>query len=162
MESKLEKKGNLKKNGTIDVSEMIKCHDNSLIIACKEFKKSKDYTLLIEYMMMFMNRYLEQSKQSNLGDFVNIYLDFNAVKIGNMDYEFFKMLFPFLEKNYPNIIGSIVCVNTSVLFKVGYKIIKSFLSKEMRNKIIIQKKNARGECVNFTSDQIESGEIDDL
>ena len=79
-----------------------------------------------------------------------------------MDYDFFKMLFPFLEEKYPKIIGSIVCVNTSVLFKVGYKIIKSFLSKETRHKIIIQKKNAKGECINFTSEQIESGEMDDL
>lgn len=161
MESNLEKKTKQKAT-EMELSELIKCHENSLIIACKYFKKSKDYTKLIEIIIIYMNKFAEQANITKQSDFVNLYLDFKLVKIGNMDYDFFKMLFPFLEEKYPNIIGSIVCVNTSVLFNVGYKIIKSFLSKDTRHKIIIQKKNAKGECINLTSDQIESGEIDDL
>lgn len=161
MESNLEKKTK-QKNVDMELAELIKCHENSIIIACKYFKKSKDYTKLIEIIIIYMNKFAQQAQANNQSDFVNLYLDFKLVKIANMDYDFFKMLFPFLEEKYPKIIGSIVCVNTSVLFKVGYKIIKSFLSKDTRHKIIIQKKNDNGECINFTSDQIESGEIDDL
>ena len=161
MESNLEKKTK-HKAVDMELAELIKCHENSLIIVCKYFKKSKDYTKLIETIIIYMNKFFEQANITKQSDFVNLYLDFKLVKIGNMDYDFFKMLFPFIEEKYPNIIGSIVCVNTSVLFKVGYKIIKSFLSKETRHKIIIQKKNAKGECINFTSEQIESGEMDDL
>jgi len=161
MESNLEKKAKLK-NKEMELAELIKCHENSLIIACKYFKKSKDYTKLIEVIINYLNNFKEQANVTKEVDFVNLYLDFKLVKMVNMDYDFFRMLFPFIEEKYPNIIGSIICVNTSLLFKVGYKIIKSFLSKETRHKIIIQKKNAKGECINFTSDQIESGEIDDL
>ena len=157
----------LQKNARNDFKNMcldnlIKSHDNSIIISCKYFKKSNNYTPLIEHIMILMNNYIEISKEKNKSDFVNLYLDFNQVKFTNLDYDFFKILFPYLEEHYPGIIGSIVCVNVGLLFKVGYKIIKSFLSKETRHKIVIQKKNSNGECINITSHQIENDDIDEF
>lgn len=146
----------LKQEQTFDYSEFVKIQNNSLYIRIKQFRKLKDYTELIKYIMTLMNDVKSYSEKHNINNFMEMFLDFEKTRIQNLDYNFFKILFPFLEKTYPNIIKEIICINVSLMLKVVYKVFKGFLSKDARKKIVIRRKNAKGESITLTTEQIDN------
>ena len=144
------------KEQTFDYSEFVSLQNKSLNIKIKIFRKLKDYTELIKYIMTIMNEVKEYSDKHKTNNFIEMFLDFEQTRIQNLDYNFFKMLFPFLEKTYPNIIKEIICINVYLIMKVVYKVFKGFLSKDARNKIVIRRKNAKGESITLTTEQIDN------
>ena len=139
-----------------DYSEFVSLQNKSLNIKIKIFRKLTDYTELIKYIMTIMNEVKAYSDKNNINNFIEMFLDFEQTRIQNLDYNFFKMLFPFLEKTYPNIIKEIICINVSLMLKVVYKVFKGFLSKDARNKIVIRRKNDKGESITLTTEQIDN------
>ena len=144
-------------NSTIlDLDKLITCDKLLLTINIKYFKKCTDYTELIQYIMGYMVQYKAYGDKNNLENFVDLKIDFDGLKHTNIDTEFLKMLFPFLEENYPNTINKILCVNVPTLIKMLIKIMKRFMAKDTQKKIVIIKKNAKGEQETLTSAQVTS------
>ena len=106
--------------------------------------------------MGYMVQYKAYGAQNKIENFVDLKIDFDGFKQHNIDTEFLKMLFPFLEENYPNTIKQILCVNVPTLIKILIKILKRFMAKDTRKKIVIIKCNDKGEQETLTSDQVTS------
>ena len=138
----------------LDLKKLINIEKNSLILNIKYFKKCKDYTDLISYMMLFLNEFTKYGNTNNLTHFVNLTVNFKDVKLSAIDFEFLKILFPFLESKYPDIIKEILCINVTPMFKFAYRFIKQFLSKNTRSKIVILTKTESGEIVKQTDDNL--------
>lgn len=139
---------------SLDLKKLISVSDNSLILKIKYFKKCKDYTELIKFIMSFMNKFAVKRDQEKINNFVNLTIDFDNIKFSSIDFEFIKMLLPFLENTYPDIIGEILCVNVTSMFKFGYRFIKQFISKDTRNKIKILQKTAQGDIITQTDENL--------
>tara|TARA_B110001469_G_C9644435_1_gene325130 strand:+ start:3335 stop:3817 length:483 start_codon:yes stop_codon:yes gene_type:complete len=140
----------------LELTKLITCDKLLLTINIKYFKKCTDYTELIKYIMGYMAQYKVYGDTTNLENFVDLKIDFDGLKTNNIDTEFLKMLFPFLEDNYPNTINKILCVNVPTLIKMLIKIMKRFMAKDTQKKIVIIKTNAKGENETLTSDEVTS------
>ena len=140
----------------LELDKLITSNKLLLTINIKYFKKCIDYTELIKYIMGYMVQYKKYGDTHKLENFVNLKIDFDGLKQNNIDYEFLKMLFPFLEENYPNTIKQILCVNVPILIKMLIKIMKRFMAKDTQKKIVIIKCNSKGEQETLTSDQVTS------
>ena len=146
----------LKNSPTLELDKLITSDKLLLTINIKYFKKCTDYTELIKYIMGYMVQYKAYGDSNNVENFVDLKIDFDGFKQNNIDTEFLKMLFPFLEEKYPNTIKHILCVNVPTLIKLLIKILKRFMAKDTQKKIVIIKKNAKGEQETLTSAQVTS------
>ena len=57
----------------------------------------------------------------NLNNFVKLIIDFDAINMSALDFEFIKTLINYLDTNYDEILTNIYCINVSFLFKMVYK-----------------------------------------
>lgn len=114
---------------------------NNIFIKADLFRKKKDYTDLLTHIIKINNECLKYRLDNKQKDIFKIYVDLSNVKLKNADYEFIKMLIPFLEEAYPNNLEKMYFENTPFIFKTAYSIIRNFIHKETRRKIIFVKKS---------------------
>lgn len=137
------------------------CLGNNIFIKADLFRKKKDYTELLTHIIKVNNECLKSRLENNQKNIFKIYVDLSNVKLKNADYEFIKMLIPFLEEAYPNNLEKMYFKNTPFIFKTAYAIIRNFIHKETRQKIIFVKKNNEksdnDNCKNieFSEDKME-------
>ena len=117
------------------------CLGNNIFIKADLFRKMKDYTDLLTHIIRINNDCLKARQENNQNNIFKIYVDLSNVKLKNADYEFIKMLIPFLEEAYPNNLEKMYFENTPFIFKTAYSIIRNFIHKETRRKIIFVKKS---------------------
>ena len=117
------------------------CLGNNIFIKADLFRKRKDYTDLLTHIIKINNDCLKARQDNNQNNIFKIYVDLSNVKLKNADYEFIKMLIPFLEEAYPNNLEKMYFENTPFIFKTAYSIIRNFIHKETRRKIIFVKKS---------------------
>lgn len=134
----------------INIPQMIKYSDNSITINIRFFVKCNDYTHLISYIMNIMNGFVQKKTSKNLDNFVNLIIDFDAINISSIDFDFVKTLINYLDTNYDEVLSNIYCINVSFLFKMVYKILKPVLTKKVKDKIIFIKKGQTEEYRNLT------------
>ena len=117
------------------------CLGNNIFIKADLFRKRKDYNDLLTHIIRINNDCLKARQENNQNNIFKIYVDLSNVKLKNADYEFIKMLIPFLEEAYPNNLEKMYFENTPFIFKTAYSIIRNFIHKETRRKIIFVKKS---------------------
>lgn len=123
---------------------LLKFDDKNIVLNLCYFKKSNDYTSLIEFIIKKVDKYKHYGELHKLEFFVDLYIDFSNIKMANIDMDFIKMLLRFLQDNYTDIINQIICIHVSIMFKFIYKFLKTVLDKETRDKIVIvSSKNAK-------------------
>ena len=118
-------------------SNLINLFKDKIVLNLMHFRKSNDYTRLIEYIIKNVDKYKQYGKEHNVTLFLDLYIDFAKIKMANIDMEFIKMLLRFLQDRYTDIIKQIICVNVSIMVRFIYKILKSCLDKETQDKISI-------------------------
>ena len=137
------------------------CLGNNIFIKADLFRKKKDYTELLTHIIKVNNECLKSRLENNQTNIFKIHVDLSNVKLKNADYEFIKMLIPFLEEAYPNNLEKMYFKNTPFIFKTAYAIIRNFIHKGTRQKIIFVKKNNEksdnNNCKNieFSEDKME-------
>lgn len=125
-------------------------HDIS--IKAKYFHKLKDYTELLKHIIDINNKCLKFRKENNMDLKFNIFVDLGTSGIKNTDYEFMKILIPFLEEGYPNTIIKMYFLNIPFFFKTAYSLLRVFIGKETRDKIVFIDNNKSKE---FSEDKFE-------
>ena len=130
-------------------------NSNNINIACKYFVKCKDYTDLIKHIMIVMNTNITALKLMNREIKFNVIVDGTEMKINNLDYNFLKMLFPFLDETYPETINKIFIKNMPFIFKAAYKIIRIAINRDTRNKIVFIK-NSGNNNIEIDESQYEN------
>ena len=140
---------NLENSKTLELDKLVTSSNSDmlLIINIKYFKKCNDYTELIKKIIAHTNKFKHYSDKNNMKEFVNININFTDVKVSSIDFEFLKMLFPFLDQNYPDLINKIQFLNVPQMFKIGYKVIRPFINKDTRKKILILSKSSNGTLI---------------
>ena len=121
-------------------------HDIS--IKAKYFLKMKDYTELLKYIISVNNNCLQYRRENRLDCKFNIFVDLEKAGLKNADYDFMKILIPFLEEGYPNTIIKMYFLNIPFIFKTAYTLLRVFIGKETKKKIVFidnKKKNELSE-----------------
>ena len=126
----------------LDLDRMIIVKDFNIFVATKYFKKCKDYTRMIERMIQIMDVYKQIQDSQNKDLFANIVLDFEDINLSNIDFDFLKHLITFFEERYENILNLIYCKNVTLIFKMCYKILRPFISKDLKAKLKFIKKGS--------------------
>lgn len=126
----------------LDLDKLIIVKEYNIFVATKYFKKCKDYTKMIERMIQIMDVYKQIQDTQNKNMFANIVLDFEEINISNIDFEFVKHLIQYFEEKYENVLHFIYCKNVTLLFKMCYKILKPFMSSEIKSKLKFIKKGS--------------------
>ena len=134
----------------LNIPQMIQYTDNTITINIRFFVKCNDYTHLISYIMNIMNGFVQKKTSENLDNFVNLIIDFDAINMSAIDFDFVKTLINYLDTNYDEVLSNIYCINVSFLFKMVYKILKPVLTKKVKDKIIFIKKGQTTEYRNLT------------
>ena len=116
-------------------------HDIS--IKAQNFVKMKDYTELLKHIINVNNICLKYRKENGMQEKFNIIVDLENSGVKNADYDFMKILIPFLEEGYPNTIIKMYFVNIPFIFKTAYSFLRVFIGKETKDKIVFvdRKKN---------------------
>ena len=125
-------------------------HDIS--IKAKHFLKLKDYTELLKHIININNKCLKYRRENSMQEKFNIIVDLDNAGIKNADYDFMKILIPFLEEGYPNTIIKMYFVNIPFFFKTAYTFLRVFIGKETKEKIVFVDKNKNNE---LTEDMFE-------
>ena len=126
-----------KTNEELYFNNLINLFQDKIVLNLMHFRKSKDYTSLIEYIIKNVDNYKQYGNEHNVTLFLDLYIDFSKIKMANIDIEFIKMLLRFLQDRYTDIIKQIICINVSMMVRFVYKILKSCLDKDTRDKITI-------------------------
>lgn len=138
MNSANEEKNPLLNN--IDINKLITINQNlDLVIETLYFIKLDDYTELIKHIIICVNNILENKKQSNIQQTLNVYIDLKDTKTKNIDYEFIKTLIQFLSAHYEDNLDKMYFRNAKIMFKTIYKVIRPFIPKSTRKKIYFEK-----------------------
>ena len=126
----------------LDLDKLITVKEFNIFVATKYFKKCRDYTKMIERMIQIMDVYKQIQDTQNKHLFANIVLDFEDINISNIDFEFMKHLIKFFEERYENILQFIYCKNVTLIFKMCYKLLKPFISSDVKSKLKFIKKGS--------------------
>tara|TARA_B110000285_G_C14927071_1_gene515523 strand:+ start:468 stop:890 length:423 start_codon:yes stop_codon:yes gene_type:complete len=121
-------------------------HDIS--IKARYFLKLTDYTELLKYIISVNNNCLKYRRENGLESKFNIFVDLEKAALKNADYDFMKILIPFLEEGYPNTIIKMYFLNIPFIFKTAYTLLRVFIGKETKQKIVFidnKKKNELSE-----------------
>lgn len=138
MNSANEDKKSLLNN--LDINKLITINQNlDLVIETLYFIKLDDYTELIKHIIICVNNILENKKQSNIQQTLNVYIDLKDTKTKNIDYEFIKTLIQFLSAHYEDNLDKMYFRNAKIMFKTIYKVIRPFIPKSTRKKIYFEK-----------------------
>jgi len=126
----------------LELDKMIIVKDLNIHVMTKYFKKCKDYTDLIKRMIEIMDVYKNIQTTQGCNLFANLVLDFEEINISNIDFEFMKHLIKYFEEKYENILNFIYCKNVTFIFKMCYKILKPFISSDIKLKLKFIKKGS--------------------
>jgi hypothetical protein len=132
--------------------------DNNIFIQADIFRKMNDYTDLITHIIETTNDCLKNRKNNNETNCFKIFIDLSNVKLKHADYDFLKMLIPFLENAYPDNLEKMYFQNTPFIFKTVYTIIRRFIDKETRAKITFMKKykeSNKGDVEEVSEDKMD-------
>tara|TARA_B100001057_G_scaffold480325_1_gene553053 strand:- start:94 stop:552 length:459 start_codon:yes stop_codon:yes gene_type:complete len=148
---------------TINLKEFYLTDNENIRISAQLFRKLEDYTDLLTHIIEVNNRCLLYRQNNNLPMFFCIYIDLKNVKLKNADYEFIKMLIPFLENAYPDNLEKMYFMNTPFIFKTAYSIIRAFIHKDTRKKItFIKSKDLKNLNKEFLDEEVPEDKLDDL
>ena len=105
------------------------------------FRKLPDYTELIKHLIKVNNKCIEIKTNKNIEPNFDIYINLKNVKVKNADFEFLKVLIPFLENSYPEALSKLYFHNIPFIFKTTYPLIRLMIDKDTRKKIFFINKN---------------------
>lgn len=112
--------------------------NGDIFLKTKYFIKQNDYTEFIKHIIQVTNNSVKIKKLQNENTF-NIYIDMKDTKLKNFDQEFLKQLIKFLEDSYPDTVNKMYFRNVSVMFKSVWLVMRPFISKDTRKKIVFEK-----------------------
>jgi len=141
----------------LDLENMIIVKEFNIHVITKYFRKCKDYTPLIQRLIEIMEVYKKTQDLQGKNFFANLVLDFEEINISNMDFVFMKHLINYFEEKYENILNFVYCKNVTLLFKICYKIMKPFLSSDLKSKLKFIKKGSTE-----VLDTISENDLNDL
>ena len=140
------------------------CGDMYLIT--KYFIKQQDYTELIKHIIKITNNSVQIKENVYNEKTFNIYIDLKDTKLKNFDQDFLKQLIKFLDENYPDRVKKIYFQNASIMFKSVWLVIRSFIGKDTRKKIVFEKKIKELKSLNSYNNikviEITEDNLDDL
>ena len=131
----MSKSVTIQNSNTLELEKLCYNNNNSIYIDCCYFIKCNDYTVLIKHILFTINKFIMESKNNKNSLEFNVIINGKGMKLNNLDYDFLKMLFPFLEEKYPGMVKLIYLTNMPLLFKAAYTVIRSCLHKDTRKKI---------------------------
>ena len=76
-----------------------------------------DYTELLKHIINVNNNCLKYRKENGLQEKFNIIVDLDKSGMKNADFDFMKILIPFLEEGYPDTIIKMYFVNIPIYLK---------------------------------------------
>lgn len=119
----------------------------NIIIEVKHFKKMKDYTNFIQYLIYIIENTikLKETKNNsiNLINDIDVLIDLKHYKIREIDYTLIKMIIKFFEEKYPDNLRTLTLKNANIMFKTIYAVLRPFIDKETREKIFFESKKKK-------------------
>lgn len=161
---------------SIDYDKFIYIDDNLyLIVNVKYFKKLKNYEDFLKYIFNIIDKTIELRVYHLKCFTIDVYVNLKDYKVKELDYEFIKGMIRFCEEKYPDNLRIIYIKNANFMIKSIYSIIRPFVHKDTRKKILFIKKKKnksknlkRGVDINEQNEpnepneQINEENIDDL
>ena len=115
----------------MDFNKFFFIKDKIIFINVKDFKKQKDYTLLIIHIIKCISEILLINSK------MIIIVECKKSKIKNFDIQFCKIIIKILQDTFPEKLEKCSIINSSIFFKSIFNIIKRFIDKETKKKIFI-------------------------
>lgn len=113
--------------------------NNIIIVKAKFFKKQKNYDEFIDFIKKFIEESIEINVKKLNSNKLTIFVYLKGYKIKELDYGFIKNIMFLLQKEYPDNLEIIHVFNMNIFLKSVYTILKPFIHKETRDKIIFCK-----------------------
>lgn len=108
---------------------------NKLIFVPCYFSKKFDYNKLTEHIIKKVIYILKKSI------LLDVIVDCDKLTMNNFDLVYSKTLIKFFEKQFPDMLNKCIIINSPRVFQTIFNIIKNFIDKETRKKIIIYNQN---------------------
>lgn len=115
----------------------------NIIVEITHFKKLKDYTEFIKYMINIIETTINLKKKHCNNNTIDVDMDLINYKIKEFDFDFIKMMITFFQEKYPDNLNRIHIRNANLIVKSVYKLLKPFICKETREKIYFEHKNKK-------------------
>ena len=125
----------------------------NIIVDTKYFKKLKNYTEFIIYMVNLIDTTLTFNNKHFNNNTINVIINLLQYKIKELDLDFIKMIIVYFQDKYPDNLNKIYVKNATILIKGLYKILKPLICKETRDKIVFEKGNL------LTEDEFEISKL---
>jgi|TARA_B110001469_G_C9634957_1_gene318189 hypothetical protein len=152
---------------TIDYEKFIYIDTNlCLSVNIKYFKKLKNYENFLKYIFSVIDKTIELRTQHLKCSTIDAYVNLKDYKVKELDYEFIKGMIRFCEEKYPDNLRIIYIKNANFMIKSIYSIIRPFVHKDTRKKLIFIKKKKNKDKhkkseIN-TNEEINEANIDSL
>ena len=160
---------------SIDYEKFIYIDKNlCLSVNIKYFKKLKNYENFLKYIFSVIDKTIQLRTQHLKCSTIDAYVNLKDYKVKELDYEFIKGMIRFCEEKYPDNLRIIYIKNANFMIKSIYSIIRPFVHKDTRKKLIFikKKKNKKkneneneNNCTQFNeeiNEEINEANIDSL
>lgn len=129
-------------------------HELNLLVEVKYFTKKCDYKLLSNYIFTLINFVIEEKTKTKNENVIDVFCDIKDYNIKEIDYDFIKLMIGICQKNYKDNLRVIYIKNANIMFKTIYAVVRPFIDKVTRKKILFVKKKS--------NDKITEDNIDEL
>ena len=140
--------------------------NGDIFLKTKYFFKQTDYTEFIKHIIQVTNNSVKIKKSVFNENTFNIFIDMKETKLKNFDQDFLKQLIKFLEDSYPDTVNKMYFRNVPIMFKSAWILMRPFIGKDTRKKIIFEKAVKQIKTANSLSDikiiQITEDNLDEL
>lgn len=140
--------------------------NGDIFLKTKYFFKQTDYTEFIKHIIQVTNNSVKIKKSIFNENTFNIFIDMKETKLKNFDQDFLKQLIKFLEDSYPDTVNKMYFRNVPIMFKSAWILMRPFIGKDTRKKIIFEKAVKQIKTANSLSDikiiQITEDNLDEL
>lgn len=126
-------------SSTFEFDKFMYFENNEIIVKVKFFKKQKDYNIFITFIKNFIEETIENNIKLLNTNKLSISVYLKGYKITELDYRFIKHIISILEKEYSDNLEIIHVFNMNIILRGVYTILKPFINKETRDKIIFCK-----------------------
>lgn len=152
---------------SLDYSQLyFNLENGDIYLKTKYFYKQSDYTEFIKHIIQVTNNSVKIKKKLYNQDTFNIFIDMKETKLKNFDQDFLKQLIKFLEDSYPDTVDKMYFRNVPIMFKSAWILMRQFIGKETRSKIIFEKAVKQSKLSNSHEDvkiiQLTEDNLDDL
>ena len=157
---------------SIDYEKFIYIDTNlCLTVNIKYFKKSKNYEEFLKYIFSVIDKTIELRTQHLKCSTIDAYVNLKDYKVKELDYDFIKGMISFCEEKYPDNLRIIYIKNANFMIKSIYSIIRPFVHKDTRKKLIFIKKKKNKDkhknsvintTINEINEEINEANIDSL